>query len=233
MPGGEPAGGAGDGPGTSGEGKPALRGLYIALEGPEGSGKTTQLERLASRLRGRGLDVVTVREPGSTDLGEQVRRILLDPAHRRIVAEAEVLLFAAARAQLIQEVVEPALREGRTVLSDRSVYASLAYQGFGRGLGVEVVRRVNELATGGVVPDLVLVLDLPPEVGLQRNHAGTEPDRLGQEDLAFHRRVREGYLQLGREDPRVRVVPSEGDPDQVEGRIWEEVRKLVEAWVGG
>jgi dTMP kinase len=201
--------------------------LYIALEGPEGSGKTTQARRLSARLRAMGLPVVEVREPGGTALGEQIRSLLADPAHGNMSPEAEVLLFAAARAQLLREVVRPALQEGRVVVSDRCVYASLAYQGHARGLGVDVVRQVNQLATEGLLPDLVVVLDLPVEEGLARDEAGRQ-DRIQREDVAFHRRVREGYLRLGREDPRVRVVPAHGSPDQVEERVWEQVRPLVE-----
>ncbi|MCS7235942.1 MAG: dTMP kinase [Armatimonadota bacterium] len=207
-----------------------MRGLYIALEGPEGSGKTTQLRRLAARLRQRGLEVVEVREPGSTALGEQVRALLEDPAHGDMTAEAEALLFAAARAQLLRCVVRPALEQGRVVLSDRCVYASLAYQGYGRGLGEEVVRRVNEVATGGLLPDLVVLLDLPVEEGLVRDAGKSRSggDRIGQEAVEFHRRVREGYLRLSREDRRIRVVRADDDPDRVAEQVWEAVRPLVE-----
>ncbi len=210
-------------------------GLYIALEGPEGSGKTTQLRRLANRLRSLGLEVVETREPGGTEVGEAVRALLLDRAYR-LSPETEMLLFAAARAQLIREVVRPALEAGHVVLSDRSVYASLAYQGFGRGLDLEVVRRVNQVATGGLLPDLVLLLDLPVEAGLAREAKRAEgqgADRIEREGLEFHHRVREGFLQLGREDARIRVVPANDDPDRVEARIWEEVRPLVERRGGG
>jgi dTMP kinase len=202
-----------------------VAGLYIALEGPEGSGKSTQLKILADRLRHLGLEVVETREPGGVEVAEAIRSILLDPAHRSITPEAEMLLFAAARAQLVREVVRPALEQGRIVLSDRSVYASLAYQGVARTLGVDVVRRVNEVATGGLLPDLVLVLDLPPEEGLSR----ARPNRFEGEDPEFHRRVREGFLRLGREDPRVRVVPASGGVQEVASRIWEQVEPLLRA----
>jgi dTMP kinase len=207
-----------------------VRGLYIALEGPEGAGKTTQLRRLAARLRAAGLEVVEVREPGGTAVGELLRSILEDPAHGTLTPEAEALLFAAARAQLLREVVGPALEQGRTVLSDRSVYASLAYQGFGRGLGLEAVWSVNHLATGGLLPDLVILLDLPVEEGLRRDtRKASAGDRIAREDVAFHRRVREGYLSLSREDPRIRVVAADQDADRVESCIWGEVRRLVES----
>ncbi len=207
-----------------------MRGLYIALEGPEGAGKTTQLRRLAARLRAAGLEVVEVREPGGTAVGELLRGILEDPAHQTLTPEAEALLFAAARAQLLREVVRPALEQGRTVLSDRSVYASLAYQGFARGLGLEAVWSVNHLATGGLLPDLVILLDLPVEEGLRRDtRKASVEDRIGREDVTFHRRVREGYLSLSRENPRIRVVAADQDADRVESCIWGEVRRLVES----
>jgi dTMP kinase len=207
-----------------------VTGLYIALEGPEGAGKTTQLRRLAARLRSLGLQVVETREPGGTAVGEAVRALLLDP-RGHLSAEAEMLLFAAARAQLVREVVRPALDRGQVVLSDRSVYASLAYQGFGRGLDVEVVRRVNEVATAGLLPDLVVLLDLPVEEGLRRDAEGPgarAADRIEGEDVEFHRRVREGFLRLSREEARIRVVPAGDDPERVEARIWEEVRAVLE-----
>jgi len=185
---------------------------------------------LAARLRAAGLEVVEVREPGGTAVGELLRSILEDPAHGTLTPEAEALLFAAARAQLLREVVGPALEQGRTVLSDRSVYASLAYQGFGRGLGLEAVWSVNHLATGGLLPDLVILLDLPVEEGLRRDtRKASAGDRIAREDVAFHRRVREGYLSLSREDPRIRVVAADQDADRVESCIWGEVRRLVES----
>ncbi|MCS7173441.1 MAG: dTMP kinase [Armatimonadetes bacterium] len=208
------------------------RGVFLALDGPEGAGKTTQLRRLAERLRSMGVEVVTTREPGGTPLGEAIRALLLDPAFRGICPHAEMLLFAAARAQYTREVVRPALEEGRVVLSDRSVYASLAYQGYARGLGMEVVRCVNEVATGGLYPDLTLLLDVPAEVGLLRVSRARGEERLDRvegEDVAFHQRVREGFLRLGREDPRVRVVPATGRVEEVAARIWAEVEPVLRA----
>ncbi|MDR7562052.1 MAG: dTMP kinase [Armatimonadota bacterium] len=206
--------------------------MFLALDGPEGAGKTTQVLRLLERLRSAGVEVVTTREPGGTPLGEAIRALLLDPASRGICPQTEMLLFAAARAQFTREVVRPALEAGRVVLSDRSVYASLAYQGYARGLGVEVVRCVNEVATGGLYPDLTLFLDVPPEVGLERvSRARGEGglDRVEGEDAAFHQRVREGFLRLGREDPRVRVVPATGSVEEVAARIWAEVEPVLRA----
>ncbi|MDR7416115.1 MAG: dTMP kinase [Armatimonadota bacterium] len=206
--------------------------MFIALDGPEGAGKTTQVLHLAERLRSLGVEVVTTREPGGTPLGEAIRGLLLDPTSRGICPRAEMLLFAAARAQFTEEVVRPALEAGRVVLSDRSVYASLAYQGYARGLGVEVVRHVNEVATGGLYPDLALILDVPPEVGLERVSRARGAgglDRVEGEDAAFHQRVREGFLRLSREDPRVRVIPATGDLEEVAARIWREVEPVLRA----
>ncbi len=206
--------------------------MFIALDGPEGAGKTTQLLRLVERLRSRGLEVVATREPGGTALGEAIRSLLLETPSRTISPQAEMLLFAAARAQFLEEVVRPALAAGRIVLSDRSVYASLAYQGYARGLGVEVVRCVNEVATGGLYPDLALFLDVPPEVGLARvtrARGAAGLDRMEGEDAAFHARVREGFLRISREDPRVRVIPAADSEEAVAARIWAEVVPLLRA----
>jgi dTMP kinase len=213
-------------------GRRTPQGVFIALDGPEGAGKTTQVLHLAERLRSLGLEVVTTREPGGTALGEAIRDLLLDPASRGICPQAEMLLFAAARAQSAEEVVRPALEAGRVVLSDRSVYASLAYQGHARGLGIEVVRYVNEVATGGLYPDLALILDVPPEVGLERVSRARGVgglDRVEGEEAAFHHRVREGFLRLGREDPRVRVIPATEGMEEVAARIWTEVEPVLRA----
>lgn len=212
---------------------PRARGIFLTLEGPEGAGKTTQGRLLADYLRGLGRDVVCVREPGGTPIGEQIRGLLLDPRHREMGARAEMLLFAAARAQLVTEVIAPALEAGRWVVCDRYVDASLAYQGIGRGLGVEVVQSVNAVATGGLTPDLTLLLDIDVAVGLERAREQTGPhpverlgpgDRLEQELLAFHQRVREGFLSLAQKEPhRIKVVDARGPATSVQ----EEIRQVV------
>ncbi len=178
-------------------------------------------------LRERGYDVLHTREPGGTVIGEQIRALLLDPGRREMAARTEMLLFAASRAQLVAEVIVPALERGTLVVCDRYVDASLAYQGVGRGLGVEVVRAVNAAATGGLEPDLTLLLDVEPALGLRRaaeasareapppgrGRAGRWDggDRLEREALAFHERVREGFLGLARNEPqRIRVVDARG-----------------------
>ncbi|HEX6947653.1 MAG TPA: dTMP kinase [Acidimicrobiia bacterium] len=175
---------------------------YIALEGVDGSGKSTVVTALATRLREMGETVVTVREPGGTPAGEVIRGLLLDTAHLDL--RAEVLLFAAQRAVLADEVVRPALERGDWVVSDRTYYSSLAYQGRARGVGEEWVRQVNEWAVDGLVPDLVVILDVDPEEALQRQHRA---DRIGSEGVDFQLQVRAAYLDMAeREAERVLVL---------------------------
>jgi dTMP kinase len=173
-------------------------GRLIAFEGVEGAGKSTQLDLLGRALEGRSREVVVTREPGGTPAGERVRSLLLDPTVE-LRPRAEALLFAAARAELVERVIRPALERGAVVLCDRYLDSSLAYQGGGRGLGRAAVEEVNRFATGGVLPDLVVLLDLDPAAGLARR-AG-HPDRIEGQDLAFHRRVRQAFLDLAAADP--------------------------------
>ena len=171
--------------------------MFIALEGGEGAGKSTLAAALAARVRSLGRDVVAVREPGGTRAGEQVRALL----HERLTPWAEAFAFLAARAQLVAEVVAPALASGSVVICDRFAGSTLAYQGFGRGLPLEELERTNSLATGGLEPELVLYLDIAPEPGLARKRGEEEAIRTGMEDLAFHGRVRAGYLELAATRP--------------------------------
>jgi dTMP kinase len=204
----------------------AQSGLFVSLEGPDGAGKSSQALRLVASLRGRGLEVVDVREPGGTRLGEQIRRLLLDPdtgVTREPLADA--LLFVAARVQLVAEVIRPALSAGRIVICDRFVDSTLAYQGYGAGLDVDWLRALNARATGGLVPDLTILLDLEPGVGLARRESGpleerTRFERATEHDGEFHARVREGYRRLAQADPaRWRTVDAAGDPDSVAGDV--------------
>jgi dTMP kinase len=193
------------------------RGRLIAFEGVEGAGKSTQVELLRQSLEKAGHRVVTTREPGGTPVGEQVRSILLDPAST-LAARSEALLFAAARAQLVEQVIRPALERGEIVLCDRYLDSSLAYQGAGRGLGVEAVAEINRFATGGVVPDLVVLLALDPAEGLARRRGGR--DRIEAQDLDFHRRVARGFLDLAAAEPeRFAVVDAAAPPDQVAAEV--------------
>lgn len=176
--------------------------MFITFEGIEGSGKSTLIERVASKLRGRGVDVLQTREPGGTRLGDEVRKIFLDPAEQ-IAPMAEVMLLNASRSQLCSDVIRPALRAGKTVLCDRFFDSTIAYQGYGRGLDVEELLQVCLAATSGLTPDLTLILDLPAEVSQQRvaeraKTGGHAIDRMEHESLEFHRAVRDGYLDMAR-----------------------------------
>lgn len=183
-------------------------GLFITLEGGDGSGKTTVLGRVAAYLQNHSMPYVITREPGGIEIAEKIRSIILDPAHTRMDARTEALLYAAARSQHLAEVVEPALKGGLTVLCDRFVDSSLVYQGYARGLGIEEVRSINNFATGGRTPDLTFYLDVEPEVGLSRIAANQnrEVNRLDLESLDFHQKVREGYQLVVQSDPERIVV---------------------------
>jgi dTMP kinase len=200
--------------------------FFITFEGIEGSGKTTQLALLAERLRRRGLRVLTTREPGGCPIADAIRRILLDPANHGMVPRAELLLYAAARAQHVAEVIRPALTAGQLVLCDRFTDATLAYQGYGRHLDIALIETLNEIAAEGCRPDLTLLLDMAEDSGLeralQRNACQdlAAEGRFEQETRAFHGRVRKGYLELARQQPsRFRIIDARGSIEEVEARI--------------
>ncbi len=183
-----------------------MSGLFITFEGGDGSGKTTQIARLAVVLRAAGREVVTLREPGCTMVGEGVRDILLNPAKEVLSPIAEFLLFAAGRAELSSSIIGPTLDAGTIVLCDRYADSSLAYQGYGRGLDLAMIRSINAIATGGLVPDRTIVLDVEPRAGIAAATPHTA-DRLEREDIAFHERIRDGYLAMAAEEPeRIAVV---------------------------
>jgi len=199
--------------------------MFITLEGPEGAGKTTQLRDLAGFLRHRGLSVVTTREPGGTAIGDQVRHVLHDTANAAMSPTAEVLLYAASRAQLVAEVIRPALAAGHIVLCDRYADSTTAYQGYGRGLNRDDLAALTAIATGGLRPDLTLLLDLEVERGLaRRRDRGEEMNRLDLETVEFHRRVRDGYLALAAAEPArwLRI-----DADRPSAEVQAELRQAV------
>ncbi len=203
------------------------RGRFIVFEGPEGAGKSTQIARLAGRLRAAGIEPLQTREPGGTPMGDRVREVLLDP-DLRVDPLAEFLLYAAGRAQHVSEVIAPALAAGRVVLSDRFAAASVAYQGHGRGLELAWVADVNARAVQGCVPDRVVLLDLDPAVGLARVAARGRPDRLEAADLAFHRRARAGFAAQADADPeRWRRLDADQDADVLANAVWAAVADLV------
>lgn len=192
------------------------RGVFITLEGPDGSGKSSLLPRLAAALTDRGREVITTREPGSTPLGERIRSLLLDTEPRiDHTGRADALLFAAARAQHVAEVIEPALARGAIVLCDRYADSSLAYQGVGSGVPMEELRAVQHFATGGLAPDLTILLDLPVAVGLERK--SDEITRFeAYQDIAYHERVRQAFLDFAAAEPeRFAVVDATAGPDVV------------------
>ena len=197
-------------------------GHFFSFEGTEGSGKSTQIEVLSGVLEARGHEVVRVREPGGTPLSERIRTLLLEPASTPVDPWAELCLYLASRAQLVREQIRPALERGAIVLADRFGDASVAYQGAGRGLGVERVQQLNDWVTGGLRPERIFLFDLDPRVGLARARAsrGGQLDRMESEPLAFHERVRAAYLDQAELDPqRYVVIDASQTPDEVEERI--------------
>jgi len=212
-----------------------MRGKFITFEGPEGSGKSTHVKRLAERLRQAGREVLTTREPGGTPTGEAIRGLLQhDHAGEPIAPAAELLLFEASRAQLVQRVIGPALDKGVWVLCDRFSDSTTAYQGYGRGFDVAAIQAINQFAVQGCEPDLTILLDLEIASGMDRlarrnREQNTGRDRFEREDLEFHERVRAGYLRLARQWPaRIRLVNTMRAPSAVEADVWRIVSDVLE-----
>ena len=202
-------------------------GAFLSMEGPDGSGKGTQLARLQDMLDRYGFEVVATREPGGTPIGEKIRQILLDRENTGMTDETEALLYASARAQLVREVIRPSVKDGKIVLCDRFVDSSAAYQGGGRQMGIERILRINEPAVDGTMPDLTVYLDIDHRKAMARRCAASEPDRLEMEAESFHARVEDGYHQMIRRDPgRFAVVNAEGDRDGIAEEI---ARKVLSA----
>lgn len=178
-----------------------MSGLFITFEGPDGAGKTTQIKHVSAWLNEQGMPHICTREPGGTAISDKVRDVLLNPAHREMADETEVLLYAASRAQLVNEVIRPALQENHVVLCDRYVDASLAYQGFGLGRSLEQIIAVNQFATGGLLPQRTYLLDVPVQIGLKRILRKRIADRIEQKDIAYHTNVRHGFLTLAEQEP--------------------------------
>ncbi|MDR2987822.1 MAG: dTMP kinase, partial [Nocardiopsaceae bacterium] len=205
---------------------PLSSGLFIAFEGGEGAGKSTQARLVAIWLRDQGFDVITTHEPGATKVGMRLRALLLDTAHTGMSPRAEALMYAADRAEHVGSVIVPSLERGAIVITDRYLDSSLAYQGAGRGLRVSEIARLNAWATGGRVPDLTILLDMPPEAGLGRR--ARSADRLEAEPQDFHERVRAGFLNLARSEPdRYLIVDASQPVDQVTRQIKDRVREVL------
>ncbi len=207
-----------------------MSGLFITFEGGEGSGKTTQLKALLAGLRGAKIEAIETRDPGGTAVGKQIRELLLDREQVRMEAVAELFLYEASRAQLIAEVIRPALAQGRVVLCDRFCDSTVAYQGYGRGLDLNLIAQLNTVATGGLAPDLTFLLDLEPGQGLERasqreQQLRQRQDRMERELLAFHQRVRDGYRAIAAAEPG-RVVALDGARGMAEIEV--DIRRRVE-----
>ncbi|MBN1402126.1 MAG: dTMP kinase [Anaerolineae bacterium] len=209
--------------------------VFITFEGPEGSGKTTQIGLLAQWLEEAGVSVVCTREPGGTPIGEQIRTVLHDLENRAMLPTTEALLYSAARAQHVRQVIRPALAQGQAVLCDRYALSTLAYQGYGHGLDLDVLKIITDFATDGLWPDLVVYLDLEVQIGLQRKRSDREAgrgewNRMDELDLAFHRRTRHGYLEMAQQDPERWLVI---DATQPIARIHQMIRARIDGILWG
>jgi dTMP kinase len=199
--------------------------MFISLEGPDGSGKSMQIPQLAEFVRQQGYEVLTTREPGGTDIGDQIRQVIMKLGNTSMHPRTEILLFCSARAQIVEEVLRPALARGVVVISDRYADSTLAYQGYGHGVDLDELRRLLNFTTGGLRPDLTLLVDVDSEVGLRRRQAsGGEWNRLDAYALEFHKRVRDGYHHLANQEPeRWRVIDGSQTPEMVQS----ELRRVV------
>jgi len=205
------------------------RGVFITFEGPDGSGKSTQARLLAERLRSAGRQVLESVEPGGTPIGQQIRRILLDPANKELAATSELLLMFAARAQNVEQWILPALHQGQIVISDRFTDSSIAYQGSGRGLGWDTVLELDRIACHGLIPDITLCIDIDTETGLARALArGGLETRLEEQAIEFHHRVRDAYRELAQREPhRFRLIDGRGTPEAIGAKVWEHFAPLL------
>lgn len=204
-----------------------MRGLFITLEGGDGAGKSTQIRNIKSFFEERGFVVIHTREPGGPRISEKLRDILLDKENSEMDPVTEMLIYAAARAQNVREVVIPAIEEGKVVICDRFTDSSIAYQGYGRGLG-EMVAEVNRRATGGLEPDMTFWLDIDPEIGRERAKNNSEPDRLELEKLDFHYKLYEGYKTLAEQNPeRIKRIDASRTPEEMRDEIYGYLEKLL------
>ena len=207
-----------------------MKGRFITFEGCEGSGKSTQIRLLSERLKKQGISHIVTREPGGSDIAEQIRNIILNGKNTAMCDECEALLYAAARAQHLREVVQPALNGGTLVLCDRFVDSSLAYQGYARGLGLDFVREINSFAMRDFRPDITLFLDISPRAAFERKHGADEDDRMEQLGMAFHQKVYEGYLKIAEAEPeRVAKVACGGSKWETAERVYNilKLRKII------
>lgn len=202
-----------------------VKGIFITLEGPDGSGKSTITKLLSEYLKEKGHDVLTTREPGGTKISEDIRKIILDSRNTSMSDTTEALLYAASRAQHVSQKISPAINEGKIIICDRFVLSSLVYQGIGRGLGVDKVKAINDFAIQGVEPDLILFFDISPEIALKRKTRKNRGDRLEREKIDFHNKVYEGYLSLIElYEGKIKVI----DATKTKEKTFEQVKNLVD-----
>lgn len=203
-------------------------GIFITVEGTDGSGKTTQIKLMDEYLRSKGHEVIITREPGGTKINEKIRSIILDPENQEMGMITETLLYASARAQLVSEVIKPALSEGKLVICDRFVDSSYVYQGFGRGLNLKMITEINRVALDGIVPDITFFFDISPDVALKRRIDSTGTDRIEKEKMEFHMRVYNGYIKLAMLYPdRIRTIDGKRSVEE----IFEDVKGHIDAFV--
>jgi len=204
------------------------RGCFLVLDGPEGAGKTTQVERLVQRLRDAGCKATSVRDPGSTPVSERIREVLLDRRLPEMDARTEVFLYMASRAEMVARIVRPALDVGLIVVCDRFVSSTVAYQGYAGGIDPELIWDLGRTACGGIEPNLTVILDLPVQEGLARARRLAEPDRIEAKDQTFHEKVRQGFLSMAEARPQVfAVVDASQPPDAVAEAIWEAAKRVL------
>lgn len=192
------------------------RGLFITTEGTDGSGKTTQIKLLESYLKDKGFEIVVTREPGGTSIGEKIRSIILDPGNAEMSYITEMMLYASARAQLVNELIKPSLAQGKVVICDRFIDSSYVYQGFGRNIDIEIIEKVNSIALDGILPDITLFFDIDPSIALERRIKSTGADRIEQEKMDFHNKVYEGYKKLVSKYPdRIKAIESNRSIEEI------------------
>lgn len=203
-------------------------GFFISLEGIEGTGKTTQAACLSDRLNDLGVRCLLIHEPGDTVIGERIREVLLHVDHTEMTAVTELLLYNAARAQLIEEKIRPAISKGLVVITDRFSDSTVAYQGYGRGIDLKMIANLDLISTNGTKPDLTLLFDLDIEAGLKRNRTISKVDRLELEDIAFHEKVRQGFIEIARREPgRIRLIDASLPLNTVQNAVWKIVSEIM------
>lgn len=205
-----------------------MKGIFITLEGPDGSGKSTIMKSITNYFKDKNIDFIGTREPGGTEIGEEIRSIILDKKNKNMAAETEALLYAASRGQHVHEKIIPALRAGKIVLCERFILSSLAYQGVGRGLGIEEVRMINDFAIKGIRPDLTLFFHVDPSLTLDRKTEGKEGDRLEEEGAEFHREVYKGYMKLLKTYPEnIKIIDASKTVEEVFNQSIYHIEKIL------